>query len=837
MTTLTSGLLPPNPISIEVSSSHKLSVFQTTKFGLGGSTNKFHGGKGLLTSTHRKQPALVTSLTKNRNQYSLRIENDIEIGQYLSLLNGKLSADCRQIHAQAVKLNAVKRSSLIGNKLAVLYLKNKGSMDNARKIFDEIPERTLPTYAALIGSYCRSRQWEELFLVLGSMMDSGMLPDGYLVPTILKACSAKQMLKGGMMIHGYVIRKELGSDVFVGNALIDLYSNCGDLRSSVSVFDTMRLRDVVSWTALVSAYMDEGLLNEAIKMFNSMQLNGVKPDVISWNALISGFARNGEIDLALQSLKEMQEGGLKPRVNSWNGLISGCVQNGFFEDALDVLYTMSWFPEDLNAVTVASILPACAGLKDLDLGRAIHGYAIKQELAGNFHVEGSLIDIYSKCGIIHYAEKVFDRTENKNTAMWNEMIAAYVSEEKMEKALELLGLMQNESQGPDVITYNTLLAGYAIKGHKNEAHELLSEMVQMAVKPNVISMNVLISGFQKSGLRYESLKVFQTMQSGDFPRMFEGSIQPNSVSIAAALAACADLSFWCQGKEIHGYVLRNGFESNVYVLSALVDMYTNSHDMDSAIEVFRRTEERSTIIWNALLAGHVKHRQPEVALKLFYEMMIEGLRPSSISFLILLSACNELGALNMGRVLHGYILKSQFHEHNNPLATALVGMYSRSGRILEAKLVFDSEVKDLALCNAMISSYSIHGMVESAIVLFETMKLWQIAPNGATFLALLFACARHGLVEEGFMYFNSMKSKFGITAGLEHYTCMVGLLGTACFADEAVDLIRQMPYTPDAGVWATLMEACGVHHNMKIGYTAAEVLSEPEKIKREEGIK
>lgn len=634
-------------------------------------------------STQKHLPTVSCSLNKTTHTYNLNSEDDFEV----SRCDWTVS-DSRQMQAQTLKLNALKTNGLIANKRAARRSKNKESFDNAHKMFEHIPNRTLPNYAALIGSYCRLERWEEMFRVLNSMIDEGMLPDNYLVPTILKACSSMQLFRRGKMIHGFVIRKELVSDVFIGNALIHFYSSCGDLRSSINVFDTMKVRDIVSWTALVSAYMDEGLLGDAKEIFNSMQLSGVKPDLVFWNALISGFARNGETALALKSLEDMQEKGTKPHVNTWNGIISGCVQNGFFEDALDVLHDMLCLLEKPNSVTIASILPACAGLKDLDLGRAFHGYALKNELNRNYHVEGSLIGMYSKCENIDYAEKVFSEAENKNTSMWNEIIAAYVDEGKVEKAMELLRLMQNEGLKPDLITYNTLLAGHARYKQKKEIHKLLSEMKQMALEPNIITWNVLISGFQQSSLSYEALKVFQNLQSHVFPPIVRGSAQTNSITIASALAACADLCLWRQGKEIHGYILRNSLESNVYVSSALVDMYMKSKDVESATKIFSRTIDRNTISWNNLMAGCVKNRQLEMALKLFCEMLIEGHKPSAITFLILLPACGDLMAMRLGRQLHAYVVKSKFQEPNKNLASALASMYVRSGRIAEAKQVF-----------------------------------------------------------------------------------------------------------------------------------------------------
>ncbi|KAM2668527.1 hypothetical protein EV2_020116 [Malus domestica] len=734
---LRTSLLPSNPLLAEASLSQKPSSSHKPKFKFQASTaTTVVSATATLSSppnpkAHLPLPAKKTAKVSHNPEAALPSS---EIGRCLSLLKSNPLSDCRQIHAQVLKLEAFEDNVWVRNKLAMLYSKNNEFLDYARKMFNDIPNRTVPAYAALISAYCRSERWEDLFLVFKLMVDEGVMPDKYVVPTVLKASALVRMLRIGKMIHGFVIRKALDSDVYVGNALIDFYANCGDFRSAMSVFDAMRERDVVSWTALVSAFMNEGIFEEAIEVFKSMQLNGVKPDLISWNALVSGFARNGETDLALQYLEAMQEEGLRPRVGTWNGIISGFVQNNFFEDALEVFYNMICFPEDPNSVTIASILPACSGLKDLNLGRAVHGFALKRQLCGSIHVEGSLIDMYSKSGMKDYAERIFSKAESKSISMWNEMIAAYVNEGEANKGLELLRAMHHHGLKPDVVSYNTVLTGHARSGQINEAYELLYEMVRMDLKPNIISFNILISGFQQFGLSFEALQLFQTMRassSGCFGNdVLHESIQPNSITIAGALAACADLNLLCQGKEIHGYLLKTGFEHNIYVSSALIDMYSKCLDIVSATKVFRRTEDKNTICWNALIAGHVNNKQLDRALELFGEMLEEGLGPSSITLMILLLTCGDTEALRFGRELHGYIIKSHLDQSNYSLAIALIGMYANCGSIKDAKSVFDFEVKgDTSVLNSMLSANSTNGTAKKALAWFGEMQLAGIEPQ------------------------------------------------------------------------------------------------------------
>ncbi|WOH03497.1 hypothetical protein DCAR_0622895 [Daucus carota subsp. sativus] len=661
----------------------------------------FNNEASTARNLHIKRTALLTKRNPHPHLALVadikRRDFNIETSQRVSFLNIFDSSsfmrcyDCKQVHGYFVKLGGVGWNSLIGSMIAVMYLRSGGSLDDARKLFDELTERSVQLYASLIGSYCRCEKWVELFSVLGLMVLDGVLPDRYLVPRILKACSAVKLERRGKMIHGYVVRRDSGSDVFVSNALIDVYANCGNLRYARMVFDAMQDRDVVSWTALVSAYMDEGLICEAENTFQSMELSGVKPDLISWNALVSGYARNGEVHKSVSCLKEMQVNGVMPEVTSWNAVISGCVQNGCYEDALVVFCKMLWLPEKPNAVTIASSITSCARLKDLKIGKAIHGYTLKRELHRNEHVVGSLVDMYSKCTNNDCAEKVFLSVGTKNIVMWNEMIAACVNEGNLGNSLQLLKSMQNDGMQPDEFTYNTLLAGLARNGYKNEAYTLLSEMVSTNLELDVVSFNVLINGFQQAGLSREALKLFRNMLSPSIGWLFDGrpnlSVRPNVVTTTGSLAACADLLLLQQGKEIHGYIVKNRFEDNIFVQCALVDVYAKCHEIGSATKVFWTIKDRNTVTWNTMISGFIKNSQPEEALKYFTKMLYESVEPTPITFMIVVPACSEMEALSVGKQFHCYILKSLFSEHRNALSSALRNMYEKCNCTDYARLV------------------------------------------------------------------------------------------------------------------------------------------------------
>ncbi|KAL5714467.1 hypothetical protein ACHQM5_016428 [Ranunculus cassubicifolius] len=753
-----------------------------------------------LQDTNIHSNAIHQSFVTWKNTAEIQTQNGVE--DYLSLLN-RVNVnrkthvlDSKKIHAQVVK-SGLESNVVIGNKLSISYSKSLSSLDDARKLFDKITQRNIPAYAVLIGSYGRSQRWEDVICLSVMMVHEGFVVDKFIVPTVLKACSALERLRFGKMVHGYVVRNKLELDVFVGNGLVDMYANCGDLCCSRRMFDQMKERDVVSWTALVSAYMDAGDMDEAQELFDLMRVNGVKPDVISWNALISGFAHNGEIGEALGLLEEMRETGLKPEVNSWNGIISGCVRNEYSEEALDVYLKMLGSCEDPNAVTFACILPACGALTDLRLGMGLHACALKRDLCGNSYVRGSLVDMYIKCGRRDLAERSFMEMDVKNTAVINEMIMAYVNEDNMMEASKLLNLMPTDGLKPDVITYNTMLGGFARKGEMEEAYKLLSDMIQIGLMPNAVSMNVLISGFQQSGLSVEALKLFRIMQSPSEINSILNcqvtslSIRPNSVNSTSALAACADLNSLCRGKEIHGYILRNQLSPNIFVSSALVDMYSKCHDMHSALKIFNVIQDKNTVSWNILMAGLINNTEKEEALRVFSRMMEDGLKPSSITLMILLSACCNVGYLSHGRELHSVILKSGFSEGKAALSCALINMYAKCGSITEARMVFDCEVnKDMALWNAIISGYLIHGLGEEAIKVFEQLESSDVEPDHLTFATILSAYAREGMLEQVKKYLDRIDTS-GILPNLEHYVCMVNIMGNASVVKQALAFIER----------------------------------------------
>ncbi|XP_010521079.1 PREDICTED: pentatricopeptide repeat-containing protein At3g24000, mitochondrial [Tarenaya hassleriana] len=361
----------------------------------------------------------------------------------------------------------------------------------------------------------------------------------------------------------------------------------------------------------------------------------------------------------------------------------------------------------------------------------------------------------------------------------------------------------------DLIMHNTILNMYAKCSSLDEARKVFDQMLER----DSVSWTTLISGYSQHEQPQDALLLFS--------RMLKLGFRPNEFTLSSTVkAAAAEAGYSC-GRQLHGFCLKSSFDSNVYVGSSLLDMYTRYGLMDDARLIFDTLESRNEVSWNALIAGHARKSGTEKALELFRGMLREGFKPSHFSYSSLFGACSGTGFLEQGKWVHAYMIKSG--EKLIAFAgNTLLDMYAKSGSIHDARKIFDRLAKrDVVSWNSLLTAYAQHGFGKEALRLFEDMKRVGIPPNGITFLAVLMACSHSGLLDEGWYYFESMK-KHGLRPEVWHYVTIVDLLGRAGFLDRAMEFIREMPLEPAAAIWKSLLNACRMHKNSELGAYAAE---------------
>ena len=377
----------------------------------------------------------------------------------------------------------------------------------------------------------------------------------------------------------------------------------------------------------------------------------------------------------------------------------------------------------------------------------------------------------------------------------------------------------------------------------------------MAVR-NIVSWNSLITCYEQNGPAGKALEVFVMMM--------DNGVEPDEITLASVVSACASWSAIREGLQIHARVVkRDKYRNDLVLGNALVDMYAKCRRVNEARLVFDRMPlrnvvsetsmvcgyaraasvkaarlmfsnmmEKNVVCWNVLIAGYTQNGENEEAVRLFLLLKRESIWPTHYTFGNLLNACANLTDLKLGRQAHTHILKHGFwfqsgEESDIFVGNSLIDMYMKCGMVEDGCLVFERMVeRDVVSWNAMIVGYAQNGYGTDALEIFRKILVSGEKPDHVTMIGVLSACSHAGLVEKGRHYFHSMRTKLGLAPMKDHFTCMVDLLGRAGCLDEANDLIQTMPMQPDNVVWGSLLAACKVHGNIELGKYVAEKLME-----------
>lgn len=281
--------------------------------------------------------------------------------------------------------------------------------------------------------------------------------------------------------------------------------------------------------------------------------------------------------------------------------------------------------------------------------------------------------------------------------------------------------------------------------------------------------------------------------------------------------------------QLHCLSIKTGVIADVYIGSSLITLYSKSGKLEDAYKVFDMMPVRNVVSWTAIISGFAQELRVDMCLYFYCRMRNSSLKPNDFTFTSLLSACTGSGSLWQGKSTHSETIKMGFDSYTQ-IANALISMYSRCGNIEEAFCIFESMFgKDIVSWNSMIAGLALHGLGSEAIHLFEEMERQKkVKPDSVTFLALLSSCRHSGLIEQAQAYFGSMV-ELGLKPGIDHYSCMVDLLGRAGFLEEARDLIKSMPLDPNSVVWGSLLSTSRLKRSVWIAIQAAEerLLLEP----------
>ncbi|OIW09101.1 hypothetical protein TanjilG_16328 [Lupinus angustifolius] len=338
-------------------------------------------------------------------------------------------------------------------------------------------------------------------------------------------------------------------------------------------------------------------------------------------------------------------------------------------------------------------------------------------------------------------------------------------------------------------------------------------------KGNLFLWNVLIRGYAWNGPHEVAISLYH--------QMIVYGLSPDNFTFPFVLKACSALSAIGVGRRIHECVIRTGWERDVFVGAALVDMYAKCGCVVDAHRVFNEIVVRDAVLWNSMLAAYAQNGHPDESLDLCREMVLTGVKPTEATLVTVISSSADTACLPHGKEIHGHSWRHGF-QFNDKVKTALIDMYAKCGSVKAARVLFEQLwEKRVVSWNAIITGYAMHGLAIEALDLFEKMRK-EARPDHITFVGVLAACSRGRLLDEGREFYNMMVRDYGINPTVQHFTCMVDLLGHCGQLGEAYDLIRQMTVLPDSGVWGALLNACKIHGNVELAELALEKLTELE---------
>ncbi|KAI4347787.1 hypothetical protein L6164_008569 [Bauhinia variegata] len=368
----------------------------------------------------------------------------------------------------------------------------------------------------------------------------------------------------------------------------------------------------------------------------------------------------------------------------------------------------------------------------------------------------------------------------------------------------------------DIPTSNMLINMYSKCGLVDDACQKFNEMP----KKSLVSWNTMIGSLTKNGNEQEALTLFIQMQREGTPL--------NEFTISSVLCACAMKCSVIECMQLHAFAIKASILSNVFVGTALLDVYAKCSSIEDARRVFESMPERSAVTWSSMLAGYVQNELHEEALVLFHNAQMMGLEWDQFMISSVICACACLAVLVEGTEVHAMSCKLGF-DSNIYISTSLIDMYAKCGCIREAYLVFQGvEKSSIVLWNAMISGFARHARALEVMILLEKIQQMGFLPNEVTYVSVLNACSHMGLHEEGQKYFNLMIKQHNVLPNILHYSCMVDILGRAGLVDKAHNLIETMPFNATISMWGSLLASCRIHGNIELAEVAAKHLFEME---------
>ncbi|WCJ22153.1 Tetratricopeptide repeat (TPR)-like superfamily protein [Euphorbia peplus] len=616
-----------------------------------------------------------------------------------------------------------------------------GTLQSSTSVFHTFPNPDSFMWGVLIKCHVWSNFFQEAIFLYNHMVLTNSHIGDFIFSSVLRASAGFGDLGIAQKIHGRIIKSGFDFDPVVETSLLGVYGDLGCVKDARKVFDGMLVRDVVSWSSIISCYVNNGDVNEGLEMFRLLTSKGVELDsltmlsvaeacgelgVIRLTRSVHGYILRREIETRgaldnslvvmyckcddFPSAKRIFMNMINKSVASWTAMISCYNRCGSFRQALEVFVEMLESRVEPNAVTIMAVLSACVGSSLHREGKSVHCYAFKHSDLVDDYLGPSLIELYVKCSNMRYCEKVLYTVGMRNIISWNMLISGFASQGLLKEALALFVEMQRQGLVPDSFSLSSSLSvcgdggllqvghqihGLAIKRPnldefvENSLIDMYSKcgLVDMAYlifdqiqNKGVIAWNSMICGFSQNGNSLEAISLFD--------QMYINCLELNEVTFLAAIQACAHIGRFDKGKWLHQKLIVFGIK-DIYIDTALIDMYSKCGELQTAQAGFDRMSERSVVSWSTMISGYGIHGNVDAAISLFEGMVESGIKPNEITFMNVLSACSHSGYVEEGKFYFNS-MKDFGVEPSSEHVACMVDLLSRAGDLSEAYRIIKS---------------------------------------------------------------------------------------------------------------------------------------------------
>lgn len=522
--------------------------------------------------------------------------------------------------------------------------------------------------------------------------------------SFLRACAKKKALQQGREAHHFFIRQGVEKNLILANLLLHVYGSCGALDELLCLFYRMHHLDISSWNFAIKAQALQGYHLVALQLFAHMQHQGFLPnkyilitiftalshhgtlkagmrihacmcnckydkDAAMRTALIIMYGNCGELERARVEFDNV----LRHDVISLTSMIVVYAQHGKVEDALslfDHILREGFMPD---TVTFVSALDACAGHGSLIKGMQAHFIIVSSGLEVNVVVETALMNMYGKCGSLVDAHRLFLNMQERNLVSWNALIGSYSYNKRSGNAFQLFEQMLQEGTLPNKVTFVSTFDACSCISSTAMGKQTHARIVGNACEQDIVIQTALIEFYGNCGQFSCACRVFENMSERD------------DVSLISIMSACANCAALFEGKQLHSYIICNTFELNVVLGTALINMYSKCGSIPDAQNVFDRVRDRNIISWNAIIGAYCQNGLGKHTLSLYEQMLLNKVKPDTVTFLSILSACSHAGLLKEGCRLFLAMKQDYGILPNADHYNCMIDLLGRSGRLIEAE--------------------------------------------------------------------------------------------------------------------------------------------------------